>query len=554
MMKKRFLYVIVAAMLVLGAFGLAGCSGGTDQSSSTSAASESAASSDTSAAAESAASSDTSAAAESTEASGKKVLREASTAYGIDTTDDPVVGGWNYWHLMYNGMGETLFKVGDDGSMQPWLAESATKTGPKTFEIKINDAAMFSDGNPVTAEAVMNCLARTEDAEGGLARGTLDIADMSADGQVLTITTATDMAYIESYLANGIFVIYEMPEGDSFDELVFTGPFIKGAYEPSVSLTLEANPNYWNGTPKLDEIQLIAYDDQTAGIMALQNGEVDFVREIPAAMIADFESNPDLQVFTAASDRGEQLWFNEEHPVASDPAVKRALAMCFDRDAIAENFYYGISEPNYGIWGSQFSFGGTEGLDIPVTGMDLDGAKQVLEEAGWVDGDGDGIREKDGETCKLTIVAYPYDVILSTLDDVTNKAKEVGIEIESIVTQDYPSYEASGEFDMIWTSESTALVGTPYYYVNNFLVTGGSGNSGKYSSETVDALATELMEAEDQAEIDRICGEITEQVMNDGHVIIYGTKNIVRGGSSKVIYTPSSCDYYTFDCDTDIAE
>ena len=82
---------------------------------------------------------------------------------------------------------------------------------------------------------------------------------------------------------------------------------------------------------------------------------------------------------------------NFESPVTSDPAVRKAIAMGIDKDSFVSVLLKGYGYPAVGVFPDTFSFGGQ---NLTTESYDPDGAKKVLEEAGWVDSDGDGIREK----------------------------------------------------------------------------------------------------------------------------------------------------------------
>ena len=82
---------------------------------------------------------------------------------------------------------------------------------------------------------------------------------------------------------------------------------------------------------------------------------------------------------------------NFESPVTSDPAVRKAIAMGIDKDSFVSVLLNGYGYPAVGAFPDTFSFGGQ---NLTTESYDPDGAKKVLEKAGWVDSDGDGIREK----------------------------------------------------------------------------------------------------------------------------------------------------------------
>jgi len=114
------------------------------------------------------------------------------------------------------------------------------------------------------------------------------------------------------------------------------------------------------------------------------------LRELEQASIA-FE-NDDFTFTSTATSRAFYAWMNFESPVTSDPAVRKAIAMGIDKDSFVSVLLNGYGYPAVGAFPDTFSFGGQ---NLTTESYDPDGAKKVLEEAGWVDSDGDGIREKE---------------------------------------------------------------------------------------------------------------------------------------------------------------
>ena len=93
------------------------------------------------------------------------------------------------WACIRYGVGETLMKIADDGTLEPWLAKSAANVNATTWEIVIKDAVCFSNGKKCDAAAVKACLEHLIEVH-ERAAGNLKIASMEADGQKLTIVTS----------------------------------------------------------------------------------------------------------------------------------------------------------------------------------------------------------------------------------------------------------------------------------------------------------------------------------------------------------------------------
>ena len=208
--------------------------------------------------------------------SGKHFTAGATTGFfGAESLD--VAYNWDGWIMSIYGISENLFRLDASYVPQPWIAESYENVDDLTWKFTIRDGVTFSDGNPVTAEAVKKCFERTY-ANNDRAGSTLAIASMEADGQVLTIVTETPNPTILNDLCDPLLGIYDAEkEADPELGVSCTGPFVATSFSAMTEVQMEKNENYWGGTPKVDTVDLKIIDDTEALNMALQNGEIDLI-------------------------------------------------------------------------------------------------------------------------------------------------------------------------------------------------------------------------------------------------------------------------------------
>ena len=143
--------------------------------------------------------------------------------------------------------------------------------------------------------------------------------------------------------------------------------------------------------------------------MALQNGEIDLVAQLPAAGTDLFKDDDNFVMDSVTSTRTSFLMYNLNTPALQDVNVRNALSMAIDREGFANTVFKGFADPSYGVYASALAYGGTDGLDLTVSQFDPDGAAALLKEAGYEDTDGDGILDKDGENLSLRFVTYSYN-------------------------------------------------------------------------------------------------------------------------------------------------
>jgi peptide/nickel transport system substrate-binding protein len=215
---------------------------------------------------------------------------------------------------------------------------------------------------------------------------------------------AGDCFYDESVLPRHLL---EEALGPDFTGAAFhrhpigSGPFIFHEWAAGSHITVLANPDYYGDGPYLDAITLRFIPDGNALLIELETGGVMGIDNAPNALIDAAESIDGLRVYRNAALFNEHLDLNCTGPILSDRRVRRALALGTDRTELSEKIYDGVWVPAFGDEHPNSPFY----VDAPRTlnAYDPEAAARLLHEAGWVDRDGDGIREKDGTMLRLSI-------------------------------------------------------------------------------------------------------------------------------------------------------
>jgi peptide/nickel transport system substrate-binding protein len=532
--KRNGFATMAVALACAAVLALAGCGGNSASSSS-------------------AASSDSGAAA-----SGEKVLNAGSTAYFYAESMDPA-NSWDGWEMQYYGITENLLKLTDDFDVEPWLAESVEDTDDHTWVFKLRDNVTFSNGEKMTGDAVKACLERTY-KENSRATETLAIDSIEADGQTVTIKTKEVVPSFKNIMCDPIFSIYYVGEGiDYAADTPCTGPYKMSEFIFEDHTTLVPNENYWNGTPKLDKIVLNTFFDSESQILAMQNGEVDILAMPGASAYTTLVDNGDFKKHSQTSTRADFIRFNMAHPVVAEQAVRTAISYCIDRENYADVINVGTEVPSYGVYSSQLPYGGTDGLNVTVDKFSTDEAAKVLDEAGIVDSDNDGVRElADGTPVEITLYnCSTYERFVRLADDLQSKLASVGIKL-NITSVDYwlqdsETYNKDNP-DMTIDSYGMAPTGDASYFASMCFTTDGSQNFGKYSNKDVDALVKQLQASFDENERTDLTKQISQKVLDDSAYIFFGnsqTSYIARDGVTGFALAPS--EYYFITVDTDIA-
>lgn len=279
-----------------------------------------------------------------------------------------------------------------------------------------------------------------------------------------------------------------------------TGPYVIERWNRQDSLTLKRQDNYWDSKERgyLNEIVIKFIQDDTTAFQALRAGEIDFHWMMSPEQF--FENlNPVPSWFQDKYVKAE--WFspgysyvgwNELKTEFQDRRVRLALAMLFNNKEWIAAKMHGGAVP---VSGSQYIFG--FGYDHSVLPIDYDpeGAKALLQQAGWVDSNGDGILDQNGKkfTCEI-LIPTGRKIVEEQMAVLQKELKQVGIEVK-IQTLEWASYLEriqNRDFDVCRMSWAQSLESDPYQ-----LWHGSEAELGKRSSNHVffkNPLADRLIE------------------------------------------------------------
>jgi peptide/nickel transport system substrate-binding protein len=306
-----------------------------------------------------------------------------------------------------------------DGSFVPGLADTwDIEPDGLTYTFKINPNATWQDGQPVTADDVAFSFDITL-AEDTLSprRGAVDL--------MLDSYTVVDEKTIQflakdrfaTFLENTVALVAIMPKhiwqdvpaadwgtdpgstGQDPARVVGSGPFKFVEWVQEDHVTLEKNADYWdpNFVPTIDTFTFRVIPEASAATQALLTGEIDFT-DISFAEAPELTENPDLNV--VAHDTTNVNWYAANQDPSKtelfvDPKVRQALMYALDRKLLAEQVYNGYAIQADGTQPVLSVAYRPEEINT-VYDYNVELANQLMEEAGWVDEDGDGVREKDG--------------------------------------------------------------------------------------------------------------------------------------------------------------
>lgn len=520
---KRMLGLGMALMMTVGA--LAGCGGGNESSSNGD--------------------------DKSSSAGGEKVLTFGCQNYG-DGNVNPTKEINAAWNCMRYGVGEALFKFNDSMEAEPWLADSyEVSDDHKTWTIKLKDGIKFSDGCEMTATKVKESLDRLK-TEGPNGSSTPEKyleyeAEITADDEANTITIQTVTAYPDllGNLAYPVMAIVDVECTTDWDNgVIGTGPYAIEKYNDLVGYDLVANKNYREDVP-YDKVQLLYMSDASAKAMALKNGQVDLVENITnVSDIQELQENPDYTVDIASGVRCGFSWMNFDGVLGND-ALRQAVLMGIDYDGIcASNLIGGLYTSGYSVLPSTLTYG-YEKLENPFA-YNVDQAKKVLDDAGIVDTNGDGIRELDGQNIVLKYVYYDNRLLKEFAQAHHQYLTEIGIEVDEREGSSKDQWDSltAGDYDFNANNWTTVGNGDPTEYMANWY-SKSSANYCGYKNDEYDKLYEQLLTEMDEAKRTEIVTQLQQILINDAAVLVDGYYNSSMIYSKNVGYAHiHTADYY----------
>jgi len=376
--------------------------------------------------------------------------------------------GWESYYLRY-WFFDGLIEWAELQSFEPGLAESWTVSDDGlVWTFKIREGVTFHDGTPMTAEDVawsLNFL-----MEGMVPPLELYVTGfeevVALDPTTVQITLSEPTALMTTGRLHYAWILpRSVWEGMTYDDImefedpaaaIGTGPYMLTEYVEDEYLIADANENYYRGKPAIDRIVIQQYATEDAMVQALLAGEVDLITEVPFTAVETLQGEENVEVVIMPSLSLDDLVINShangtQPESLNDPAVRLAMDYAIDKQGILNIAYAGYGDiagsilpPSMGDWVSP---------NIKPLPYDPDEANRILDEAGYLDTDGDGIREDaDGNPLEYRLYSEDIGTSARVLEVISDGLADVGISAPPTLMDGdalYDLLEPEWDFDMI---------------------------------------------------------------------------------------------------------
>ena len=443
----------------------------------------------------------------------KTTFTYGTMAYGVamENTGTNPHESYSGWSCIRYGVGETLFKFNEHMQLEGWIAESFDQIDDFTVQIKIKNNVVFSNGKKVDGVAVKHCLEHLIEVHDRAPRD-LKIESIAATGQFVTIKSSEKVPALLNYLSDPYGCIIDIDAGIDNGVVIGTGPY-KVLNISDTEIELVKNENYWGEVkPKLEKIIVKSITDGDTLTMAMQNGELDAVQGLPYSSLQLFK-NDKYKISQVDTSRVYQAAFNFYTPALQDLNVRKAISMAIDKENFTKVLLSGNGTPAVGAFPANLTFGGNAVTAVP---FDLEGAKNLLAESGWVDTDGDGYVDKDGQNLQLRYLTYTSRQELPLLaESAQANLKLIGIDLQVNATDNYKTFLKDGEYDIFAKAIVTAPTGDPEYYFTSHIIDGAVDNAGNYNNWYVNEFENELHNTFGAAERSALAVKMMQYVLDD---------------------------------------
>ncbi len=364
---------------------------------------------------------------------------------------NPLSGGNAADHLVFL----PLFIHDENGELQPKLAERWEHSPDyRTWTIHIRRDVKWNDGTLVTAHDVKFSL------------------ELCAHPEVMLTAPADKITILDDFTFK---VVYKKPSRKIFDvwqvfypkhllknldpkeierwefwtNPVGNGPYRYVRHVPKIMMEFEANPDYFLGKPRIERVVIIFGGSST--LTELLSGNVDVITYIDSMDILKLKGDPRFEVYHMIYPQLLiSIHWNHRHPFFGDPIIRRALTLAINRRELNQVLNIPETTPIFDVPFSERQFRRGE-IPEPLP-FNRKLACQLLEEAGWRDIDGDGIRERDGKEFRFSMLVSDRTISgEKPAVYIQEQLRRVGVQIEITTLYRMPLFGRymAGDFDAV---------------------------------------------------------------------------------------------------------
>ncbi len=464
--------------------------------------------------------------AENSQSEEKEAKKELVLALGSEPDGgfNPINGWGRYGSPLFQS---TLLKRDQDMNIINDLATGyEVSEDGLTWTVNIREDAKFSDGQPLTSEDVVFTFEKLMESSSTVDLTFVDSVTSKSDYSLEFKLKSPRSTFISNLIATGI-VPKKSYTSEYYQNPIGSGPLVLVQWDKGQQIIVKPNENYYGQKPNFDKITFL-FLEEDAAFAAAKAGQLDMTA-IPPSYASQKIEGMKLTEVSSVDNRG--IMFPtvksgeadaDSNPigndVTSDLAIRQAINVALDRQTIVDGVLEGYGTKAYSIcdkmpWWNE---------ETVTTDNDIDLAKNILADGGWIDADGDGILEKDNIKAEFNLVYPSGDQLRQSLAMVvSDMVKPIGIKI-NIEAKTWDEIEGVLHKDAIlmgWGSHdplemynvySSNMKGIEWY------------NPGYYENKKVD----EYMDKALQAKTEEEANEYWKKAQWDGETGLSGKGDV----------------------------
>jgi peptide/nickel transport system substrate-binding protein len=427
--------------------------------------------------------------------------------------------------LMFN----TLMRKNEQLDYVPELATPQVSADGLTVTFTLQDNVKFHNGNPLTAadcKYTFEQLIYKHSADYPKAASFYEGA-VKDNQPYITSIDAPDARTLVFHLRHPWLELYAnlipipiIPEG-TFDQQaqhpIGTGPFKFVSWNESQQVVdMEANNDYWQGAPNIKQLRVRVILDANTQQAELRSGRVDLAINTALSPDAYVElaKDPNLQVTQSPGTNVQWLGFNTQSAPLTDARVRQAIAYAIDRESIVKNLLQGQARVAHSMVPPE-SWAYAQGQ---VYNYDPAHAKQLLDEAGLRDPDGDGPAMRLSKDKALSFKISASNVVVRQYAQVMqNQLQEVGLPVNIETLEDNTLREAqvNGQFQLTagrWVGGNQ----DPIFLRDLFThLKGGNFNRSRYDNPELDKILSEAVSTADRTRAKQLYQQAQELISRE---------------------------------------
>ena len=411
----------------------------------------------------------------------------------------------NEEQIIGNAMLASLVKFNyATNEIEPSLATEWEWVDDTHLKFKLRDDVTMSDGTPLVADDVVYTCNKIWIEKNTTNDTGKFIAGATAEDEHTVViefnTVAPDFLKMMSWTNLGIDKVSTNPA-------VGSGPYKFKEWKNGQSVTLERNENYWDEeyAGYYKEIVFTFTSDAAAREMAVESGDADIAYDMPVSQAATYAENDAVNTTIYGFGQTTHLWYNqgENAGVTKDEKVRQAIDMALDFDAIAQVGTAGFGEAALSYWDPSCDYYNAN-YTKEERAVDVEGAKALLEEAGYADG--------------LEVTALGLQDITPVLTVMQANLAEAGItlKIDTPDTAQFVEGAFGGNYDLICVGDTPAIRTPasvmPFLQKLNVEGPGMVIGGAKWTNDEFDSTITELISEADTEKAAELATTLDEMV------------------------------------------